>query len=354
MSDAALPAKPLGNAPVAEALPLVRVIIVNHNGGATIERCLSHLLAQTEHRFEAIVVDNASTDGSLASLPVDSRIEVLRLGTNTGFAAACNAGFAGCTAPLVAMLNPDAFPAPDWLANLLAAAGRYPDFAMFGSLQRRTDAPGTLDGAGDVYFAAGAFYRGGYGDLIPTPPPEGEVFSPCAAAALYRSDAFSDAGGFDERYFCYAEDVDLAFRIRLTGGRAFQVGSAVVDHIGSATAGSGSEFSVYHLTRNQIWTFVKCMPGPLLAVLAPAHILLLAWIWFRSKRTGQDDVVARAIGDALRGIGPIWGTRRQVQGHRRASMLQLAKAMTWSPRALRQRAIVVWPCSTKSNRESSQ
>jgi GT2 family glycosyltransferase len=323
--------------------PLVRIVIVNYNGGGYLRRCLACLVGQTEARFEAVIVDNGSTDASLEGLPSDSRFRLIGLPGNAGFAVANNIGVQDCEAPFLALLNPDAFPEPTWLAALVRAAEQWPDAVMLGSLQICADEPGLLDGAGDSYFCAGTSWRGGHRSARPAVAPAGEAFGPCAAAALYRTEWFRSAGGFDERFFCYAEDVDLAFRLRLAGGRCAQVPDAVVAHVGSAVAGPMSEFCVYHLTRNHIWTFVKCMPWPLLLLLLPAHVALIAATWLRAHRYGHASAARRGIADALRGLPDIWSTRRTVQSKRRASAVEIASAMVWSPAKLRRRAVVLCP-----------
>ena len=136
-------------------MPLIRIIIVNFNGGDLLRRCLFALAIQTEQRFEVVIVDNDSTDSSLAGVPDDPRIQIVRSGRNLGFAAGCNRGFENCSTPFIVFLNADAFAQADWLAALLRAAERYPDAASFGSLQLRADNPALLDGAGDVYSCAG-------------------------------------------------------------------------------------------------------------------------------------------------------------------------------------------------------
>ena len=97
-----------------------------------------------------------------------------------------------------------------------------------------------------------------------------EVFAPCAAAALYQRDAFQEVGGFDESYFCYFEDIDLGFRLRLAGHRCLYVPQAVALHLGAATAGRESDFAVYHAHRNLVWTYVKNMPARAARALPPA------------------------------------------------------------------------------------
>lgn len=103
--------------------PVVRVIVVNYNSGPHLARCLAALARQSFTVFEAIVVDNGSTDNSLAgALPEDPRFCAVRLGENLGFAAANNCGAADAATLLVATLNPDAFPEPNWLAALVVVA----------------------------------------------------------------------------------------------------------------------------------------------------------------------------------------------------------------------------------------
>lgn len=330
----------LGNGDFAASasVEFVRVIVVNYNSGAHLARCLEALIQQTYPHFEALIIDNASTDNSFAGLPCDPRLRVTKLERNIGFAAANNLGFVDQKAEFVALLNPDAFPAFDWLERLVEAARNKPAVHMFGSLQVRDDNPAILDGAGDVYFFAGTAWR--HGSMRPRGRVKmiREPFGPCAAAALIRSDWFALVGGFDERYFCYFEDVDLAFRLRLLGGRAMLVEKAVVRHVGSAASGSGSDFVTYHVARNQIWTFWKCMPLPLLILLLPCHALLVAGKFSKAVCSGRGHTFARAVGDALIGLPMIHASRRKVQHTRSASSLAVARAMTWSPISLGRRS----------------
>ena len=126
-----------------------------------------------------------------------------------------------------------------------------PGFAAFASQMRLDAAPDRLDGAGDSYHVSGRAWRNGHNAPAATwPAGEYEVFAPCAAAALYRRAAFEEVGGFDERYFCYFEDVDLGFRLRLRGHRCLYVPASVVRHVSSALSGYRSDFAVYHGERN--------------------------------------------------------------------------------------------------------
>ncbi|MGE0449024.1 MAG: glycosyltransferase family 2 protein, partial [Vicinamibacterales bacterium] len=287
-----------------------------------LDTCLAHLQRQTRPADRVIVVDNASTDGSADPIAAGRRgVEVIRLATNAGFAAANNLGIrhaSDCDA--VALLNPDAFPEPQWLASLCEAARAHVACASFGSQMVGAHAPDVLDGIGDVFHVSGLHWRAGYrrprSAVVDCPR---EIFSACAAAALYRRDAVLDAGGFDDAYFCYSEDVDLGFRLRLLGYGCRYVPGAVVRHVGSAASGTGSDFSVYHGHRNMVWTFVKDMPGPLFWQYLPQHVLTnaLSVLWF--ILTGRGRAIVRAKIGALRGLRGAWRQRRAIQARRTVS-----------------------------------
>ena len=287
---------------------------------------------QTVRDFEVIVVDNGSEDGSLArardAVRGDDRFAFVDAGTNIGFAAGNNRAAARSSSPLLALLNPDAFAAPNWLEKLLHATERYPDVAMFGSTQLSAINPTVLDGAGDHYFALGLPWRGGFGWTATALPDEGEVFAPCAAAALYRRDAFVSVGGFDERFFCYVEDVDLAFRLRARGHRCIQVPTAVVHHVGGGSANTISGFAQYHGMRNMVWCFVKNMPAPLFWPLLPFHILAILAVALRASILRGPESW-RGARDSVRNLP--WRSRRKEQSLRTASWRQLAAAIAWSP-----------------------
>ncbi|HVH25669.1 MAG TPA: glycosyltransferase family 2 protein [Vicinamibacterales bacterium] len=300
----------------------VAVVIVNWNAGDLLRRCLESLERQTRRPDKVVIVDNGSSDESLNSArhaiqALHTRLgaELIRLPENAGFARANNiAARAAGQVDAFALLNPDAFPEPAWLEALVAAAERHPDVAAFASQMRLDASPDRLDGAGDSYHVSGRAWRIGHRvSCTEWPAADAEVFAPCAAAALYRREAFEEVGGFDEQFFCYFEDVDLGFRLRLRGHRCLYVHSAVVRHVSSASSGYRSDFAVYHGERNAVWTFVKNMPAPLFWVYLPQHLALnLAALLFYPMRA-QGKAVWRAKIDALRGLPAVWRRRKRVQ-----------------------------------------
>ena len=307
------------------------VVVVNWNGEQFLERCLAALLAQTARPHEIILLDNASTDGSLEIARGFPAVRVIALDQNTGFARGNNLVIdsASMASEWFALINPDAFAAPRWLESLLVAAESNPEFDVFGSKLVNSADPTLLDGTGDAYHISGLVWRTAHGVSVSAMVNNDcEVFAPCAAAALYRRSAFEKVGGFDPDFFCYVEDVDIGFRLRLAGYRCLYVPKSVAHHVGSGTTGGQhSDFSVYHGHRNLVWTFVKNMPGVLFWLLLPLHVALnlVSILWFALR--GRGAVILRAKRDALFGLPKMWRKRQQVQKVRVASIRNIWRVL---------------------------
>lgn len=325
----------------------VDVVIVTYNANAYFRRCVDAVAAQSFRNVTVTVWDNASPDGGPQAEDLPAGWRLVRHDENIGFAAANNRAAALGAAPYIALINPDAFPQPSWLAALLAALDETPEAASAGSVQWDDADPKRLDGAGDVYHASGQAYRGGYGGAAPAGgPPSGAIFGPCAAAAVYRRSAWEAAGGFDERYFCYSEDVDLAFRLRLMGWTSVLSSGAQVRHMGSASTARDSAFARYYGTRNRLWTYVKCMPWPLLAITWPLHLAVTAVLLARDVALARGDIRQASLAgvwDAIKGAPGVWAARAGVHPNRAASTWDIARALTWSPVKLWRRASDIRP-----------
>lgn len=327
---------------IGKTLSWVRIVIVNYNSGPWLARCLQSLQQQSFGDFEVVVIDNQSTDDSAAVAMPDARFSLRRMDANLGFAAGCNVGAAGSTAPWLIMLNPDTTAEPDWLAELRAATERNPDVAMFGSTQLMMDDPNVFDGCGDALSFLGVAWRMGYGQPF-VRQPDRAVFAPCAAAALYSRVAFEAAGGFDEDFFCYIEDVDLAFRLRLMGHRCLQVAAARVNHAGSWSTGRYSPFSLYHSYRNRIWMLFQDLPAVLLVPLLPMHLAVLAYLLLRPNRL--QPIMPRLSGTyaGLAGLPGRWRRRQAVQAQRRITLGAVCRALSWQMNDMRKRRIISVP-----------
>jgi len=315
----------------------VAVVVVDWNSGDLVDRCLAAVGRQTLPPGRVVVVDNASTVETRRRVRGDtSRLEMVRLPENRGFAAGNNHAIAlASDAEWIALLNPDAFPEPDWLEKLLAAAREHPECSFFASRQVLADDPTRLDGTGDSYAVSGLAWRRDHGrPALGTREEREEVFGACAAAALYRRSAVVGVGGLDESFFCYFEDVDLAFRLRLAGHRCLYVPEAVVHHVGSGISGRRSDFSVYHGHRNLVWTFWKNMPTPLLARYWPHHLAVNGVSIAHFTTHGRGPVIFRAKRDALRGMPRVLRQRRAIQRGRRVAAGELRRMMVSGRRSL--------------------
>jgi len=213
--------------------PFISVIIFNYNAGTRLAKVLSHLENQSYKNFEVIILDNGSEDGSADNLDFPALdLQIIFAEENLGFAAGNNRAVDYARGDWLACLNPDAYADENWLEEFTKAAEKYPAIEAFGSTQIMSDERSKLDGAGDGYHILGIAYRGYYGWDIGHLPDDGEVFAACGAAAFYKTDTFKSLGGFEERFFCYGEDVDLGYRLRLSGGAIMQLQRAIVYHEG--------------------------------------------------------------------------------------------------------------------------
>ena len=198
----------------------VAVVVPSWNGRRWLPGLFASLRAQTLAPDEVIVVDNGSTDGSLEWLAAETSARVIALGENTGFAVAVNRGISATDADAVALVNTDVELAEDWLERAVARLG--PSVGSVATKMVLMRDPGVVDDAGDVLRRDGVAEQRGHGKRDSARfDVAGEVWGASAGAAVYRRAAVLGVGGFDERYFAYLEDVDLALRLRLAGWRCW-------------------------------------------------------------------------------------------------------------------------------------
>lgn len=308
------------------------VVVVNYYSARYLQRCLACVAAQSVAPYRVIIVNNGDHQGALDFIPSNyPSWEVISPG-NIGFAAANNRALQILIdSKWIALLNPDAFPEEDWLATLIEAATRAPDVNVFSSQLYTADDAGIIDGEGDCYHMSGIAWRINHNRTAQNALRGTKIFSPCAAAAMYRRSALLDIGGFDENYFCYFEDVDLGFRLRLRGYEVKHVPESIVYHVGGGSSKSAglSDFAIYYGHRNLVWTFVKNMPGHLFWIFLPAHILmnLAAIAYFALK--GKAGIILRAKRDAILQLPRVWHQRREIQRSRKASPAAILKCLTF-------------------------
>jgi GT2 family glycosyltransferase len=209
---------------------------------------------------------------------------VLALGSNGGFARAANAGLRAVTADAVALVNTDVVLAPDWLERAVAALQAAPRAAAVATKLVDLRDPTLLYDAGDVLRRDGVCEQRGRferdGGRYDAP---GEVFSACAGAALYRRSAVLEAGGFDERFGTYLEDVDLGLRLRMAGWRCRWEPRAVARHAGGGSAAALRHGPGAWVERNTLLLVARAFPPRWLHLVAYRQ---LAWAW-HAARAGE-------------------------------------------------------------------
>ena len=179
----------------------------------------------------------------------------------------------------------------------------------------------------------------------------GWVFSACGGAMMIARELFLRLGGFDERLFCYCEDVDLGYRLRLVGEPTLLVPDAVVRHVGSAsTGGARSDFAVFHGTRNRFWVFVKDTPAVLFWLTLPLHIAATVVLFARHATRGEVAMPIKGLAAGIRHIGVALAARREAQATRTASTWEIARAKTWNPLDLLLRRAFIQPLSLSATR----
>jgi hypothetical protein len=222
--------------------PRVAVVVLTRNGLRWLPKCLSSVTRTDYENLDVFVVDNASTDGSVRYVRDHfPDVKIIVHSTNLGFAAGYNRALEEIKADYVVLLNNDTeVLSPDWVRSLVKVAASDPKIAAVGCKMVSMEEPDRLDSVGGM----GIPYWRGFVDIGREERDEGqydstefEPFSFCGGAALLRKAVFEQAGGFDEKFFMYAEDADLSWRLRLLGYQIRLAPSAKVAHFYSGSRG---------------------------------------------------------------------------------------------------------------------
>lgn len=327
--------------------PLVSVVIVNWNGQNVIAGCLTSLAAQIFTDFEVIVVDNGSTDGSIALLnssPVPIRL--IRNTENKGFCGANNQGIDSARGKYVALLNNDAEADPGWLAALVDAIGPgyEPPCGMVASKILLFDDRTRIDKVGHLIYPDGQNRGRGSGEIDSGQYDElEETLWPDGCAALYSADMLRQIGGFDEDFFAYADDAELGLRGRIAGWRAVYAPKAVVYHRGGTTLGRYSSRRLFLIERNRIWLVAKLFPLRLWP-LTPYYFLRrsLAMALAHTDKQGEAFAATRQMGAwaliqciAKANAAALWGLPRMIR--KRSAISKFRKLSSGEIQALLRR-----------------
>jgi GT2 family glycosyltransferase len=338
----------------------ISVVIVTHDHRDAVRKTLPELTAQLREEDELILVDNASSDDTIAAVrQAAPDATVVELGSNVGFGAGCNCGAEAATGDLLLFLNPDAVPTSGFREAIERPLNEGRGWAAWQGVV--TAEGGTIiNSRGGVVHFTGIAWAGGAGDPVigsggagvptgeastrpgaqgettpvgaeeadtggtPAPPPPKEPGFVSGACLAIPRDGFEEVGGFAESFFLYHEDVDLSLRLRLGGGRLGVEPDAVVEHdYEFAKAAKWRQ-----LERNRWATLMRTYPGALLALIAPALLVTelallpisIAGGWSRQKLAAWRDVLAA--------LPRLRRERRAIQATRTITAGEFARALS--------------------------
>ncbi len=244
------------------SLPKVSIIIVNWNGIRYLKECFDSVFSQTYPNYEVVFVDNGSIDGSVEFVRENfPTVKIIENGTNLGFAKGTNIGISMAQGDYIATLNNDTKVEPMWLNELVKVAETKEDIGACASKMLFFYEREIIDNTGILISFDGSGINRGFKEMDKGQyDKNSEVFGACAGAALYKKKMLDEIGLFDEDFFAYYEDLDLAWRAQLAGWRCVYVHSAMVYHIHSATGISYSLFKLFYLQRNRFFIIIKNLP----------------------------------------------------------------------------------------------
>jgi len=244
----------------SESCPSVSIVIVNYNGREFLRQCLSTLLSTDYPNYDIVVVDNASTDGSVdeidASFCSDSRLRIVKNRENVGHAEGCNIGARMTEGKYIVFLDSDIeFEAEDWLWELVKVMENYASVGLAQAKIVLAEDKRCLDYVCVAVDALGT-WAATYGSKEERLKENFEILAASSGCCIVRRELFNQAGGFDADYFIYDDDTDLSLRVRLLGYRILFVPSAVVIHRGGVLRGVSGQM-LYHSSKNRLYTALK-------------------------------------------------------------------------------------------------
>jgi GT2 family glycosyltransferase len=249
-------------------------------------------MLQTYARFEIIVIENASEDNSMKILRTYEEISIIENAKNLGFASAVNQGITEAVGEYILLLNNDVVIENDFLDKIIEPIKNNPRIFSVASKMIRFYEKNLLDDAGDFYNLLGWAFKRGDGKPITKYNKNQKIFSACAGASIYRKSVFKEIGLFDDDFFAYLEDVDIAYRGKIHGYINIYEPDAVCYHIGSATSG-GTKYNSFKIklsARNNLYVCYKNMPLLQLIINLPFLTMgfLIKYIFFTGKGFRED------------------------------------------------------------------
>jgi len=298
------------------------VIVPNYNGAAFLPELVESLMLQEGVDIEFILVDNGSHDDYEKILP--HKTKLIKLGKNYGFAYAVNRGIEIASHQYIFLLNNDMVLEKNALSQLILFMNTHPQYCFVQPKLRFLKRRNVINNAGDFWSIYGMGVQRGceevdqgqYDSIC-------EIFSPTGGAVLYRKELFEKVGKFDERFFCYMEDVDLGFRLRLAGYRGVFLPTSVVYHGFRSTSKKIANFSRFYVMRNTLFTAIKNVPFLLFLKYLPQFVLGQMRLWVVGVFDRCLHLVVKSYFHVILNLPYLIRERRKVQSHRKATVKEI-------------------------------
>lgn len=259
--------------------PSISVVVLSHNSHRYVDECFTSLqqLDYPAALTTLVLADNASVDGTVEYVQEHfPTVNVIRLERNYGFSEGNNRAVKQLDSEYVAFLNPDMRVTPSWLTELVAARGDEPDVVCTGSKILNHD--GTLlDFGGALLSFLGHGRADGYHEADLTAYDQVHyILGPCGGAMLIDREVFLACGGFDEDFFAYFEDLDLGWRLWISGYKVVFAPRSICYHHHFGSSSQYHQARIQYLyERNALYTILKNYEQTYLERVLPLALMLL-------------------------------------------------------------------------------
>jgi len=300
-------------------MPKASIVIVNFNMLHNLKKCLPSILNQHFSDFEVILVDNASTDGSIEFLEREfPGVQIIRNEENLGYSGGNNVGFKYASGDYVAVLNPDTKLEPDWLLHIIMALDADPQAGLAASKILMMDNPTRINTCGLNITYTGLSFCRGLGEPADRYSKPEVIFGVSGSAFVIRRRVLEEIGGFDESFFMYYEDTDLSLRANLAGYKCLYVPSAVVYH---QYLFKFSPQKCYMQERNRYFSLIKTFHWQTLILLIPTFFISEVLAWGYALLQGAEHLRSKyqSLAWLVANRGEVLAARNQVQRLRRVS-----------------------------------